>query len=165
MLTLTSPSPLSYAAVASYAEAVGENYDVWDVDGRANIDQLIATLGGSVEVADSSESLHVDGPGSFTIFVPELTSTRRDRFTKAHELGHYFLHYLYPRLEGKRGFERGASNRAETQANVFAAALMMPTKHFGAAWHELDGDAWKLARRFDVSPRAVQVRADVLNLT
>ena len=99
-----------------------------------------------------------------TIFIPHHTSARRDRFTKAHELGHYFLHYLYPKVSGEARFGRGARDRAETEANVFASALLMPSEQFKRAYAEVGGDVWQLASRFDVSPRAAEVRAEVLGL-
>jgi hypothetical protein len=157
-------STLSTAAIASYAQTVGYHYEAYSPQGRADIDRLIDVLGGRVEVAHDSESLHVRRPGDFTVYVPRLTSARRDRFTVAHELGHYFLHYLLAGDIGEQRFNRGASNQLETQANVFAASLLMPAEPFRNAWHAHDGDAWPVALQFDVSPRAADIRAQVLGL-
>lgn len=93
-----------------------------------------------------------------------MTSNRRDRFTIAHELGHYFLHYLEPEVDGPRTFGRGERNRAETQANIFAAALLMPTEFFRQAHKRFGNDWWTLAEIFGVSPKAAEVRAQVLGL-
>ncbi len=64
-------------------------------------------MGGSVSVKDTlyedperSGSLYVDGPDKFKIVVPAHTSQVRDRFTIAHELGHYVVHYLWRRKAG-----------------------------------------------------------------
>lgn len=159
-----SASTLSTAAIAAYAEKVGEHYRIYNPDGRADIEGLVGTLGGTVAVAQDAESLHVRNQGDFTVFVPQTTSARRDRFTVAHELGHYFLHYVYLRRNDEGRFNRGGSNMLETQANVFAAALLMPEGAFRRAWTEHDGDEWAVARVFDVSPNAASVRARVLNL-
>jgi len=159
------PACVSNRSIQDYAERVGRHHSIYDDRGRADIDRLIEVLGGNVEYAKGDESLHVRKPGDFTIYIPHFTSSRRDRFTKAHELGHYFLHYLYPKSTGETNFSHGGVDRAETEASLFASALLMPADEFRAAYTEVDGDAWKLAVRFDVSPRAAGVRAQALQLS
>jgi len=170
---MTQQSALSYDAIGRYAEMVGSHYDIYDsASGRADLAKLVNSLGGRSEIAsyDSAESLRVDGVGSFTIFVPPFTSSRRDRFTIAHELGHYFLHYLYEGSTSTATFNRGGQDRAETQANVFASSLMMPEQEFRKAHGALiqglppDRRFRALARQFDVSPAAAEVRCKVLGL-
>jgi predicted transcriptional regulator len=160
----TDPAWLTNDAIASYAEQVGNNAGIYDSSGRADIDLLLRRLGGHVGSATDEESSHVRGRGDFTIFIPQLTSSRRDRFTIAHELGHYFLHYLHAKAQGDKSFSRGGRDRAETEANVFASALLMPAESFKAAHRTYVGDSWRLAAHFDVSPRAAEVRAQVLGL-
>ncbi|KHO18730.1 ImmA/IrrE family metallo-endopeptidase [Mycolicibacterium setense] len=161
---VTDPAGLTNRAISEYAERVGQGHNIYDADGCADIDMLLKRLGGEVQLATDEESLYVRSRGNFTVFIPHFTSSRRDRFTIAHELGHYFLHYLYPKeLESKK-FGRGGRDRAETEANVFASALLMPTEQFTEAYRELESDQWLLASRFDVSPRAAAVRAEVLGL-
>jgi Zn-dependent peptidase ImmA (M78 family) len=155
---------LSNDAIQQYAERVGKHHNIYGPDGRADIDDFVARLGGDAQFATDNESLYVEKPGKFIIFLPHFTSARRDRFTKAHELGHYFLHYLYPKHDKPMQFGRGARDRAETEANVFASALLMPADKFREAFEELAGDNWKLGARFDVSPQAATVRAEVLQL-
>ena len=164
VLEPTCPAGLSNQAIQEYARRVGDHHDIYDANGHANIDDFVERLGGTAKYATDNESLHVLAPGRFTIYLPQFTSARRDRFTKAHELGHYFLHYLYPGHSGEMHYGRGARDRAETEANVFASALLMPADKFKAAHQELMGDSWKLAARFDVSPQAASVRAEVLGL-
>ncbi|MCV7013063.1 ImmA/IrrE family metallo-endopeptidase [Mycolicibacterium madagascariense] len=160
----TDPAWLTNDAIASYAEQVGVKNGIYEPTGRANIDLLLRRLGGQLANAIDEESSHVRERGAFTIFVPQLTSARRDRFTIAHELGHYFLHYLHAKEQGEKSFSRGGRDRAETEANVFASALLMPAEAFKAAHRAYSGDTWKLAAHFDVSPRAAEVRAQVLEL-
>ncbi|MCO7238395.1 ImmA/IrrE family metallo-endopeptidase [Aeromicrobium sp. CnD17-E] len=160
----TKASNLTNATIANYAERVGQVYEVYDEDGRADLDALLKKLGGTVEYESDGESLHVDKVGRFTVFIPRFTSQRRDRFTIAHELGHYFLHYVVAKEAASKAFARGGRNRAETEANVFASALLMPANEFRRAFHEFGGDAWALAERFEVSPAAAEVRAQVLGL-
>ncbi|MCV7251611.1 ImmA/IrrE family metallo-endopeptidase [Mycobacterium hackensackense] len=161
---VADPAWLTNDAISQYAERVGVGHDIYDASGRADIDVLLRRLGGDVRSAIDEESLHVRGRGNFTVFIPHFTSSRRDRFTIAHELGHYFLHYLYPKEVEDKKFGRGGRDRAETEANVFASALLMPAEKFADAYRELGGDPWRLASRFDVSPRAATVRAEVLGL-
>lgn len=164
MSSVREASALSYDAIREYAERVGVHYAIYDRMGTGDVRELVARLGGTVAYGDTRESLHVDRPGSFTIFLPHVTSSRRDRFTIAHELGHYFLHYLHARRESPATFGRGLRDTLETQANVFAASLLMPTHRFTQAFHRCGGDVFRLARTFDVSPQAVEVRAQVLGL-
>jgi IrrE N-terminal-like domain len=161
---VTEPSTLSYEAIREYAERVGEHYNIYDRAGTADMMDLVHRLGGRVAYADSIESLHVNGPGDFIIYLPKVTSSRRDRFTIAHELGHYFLHYLHPGRGVVAGFGRGMRNRAETQANVFASSLLMPAQPFGEAFKRANGDFFRIARLFEVSEEAAEVRAKVLDL-
>ena len=112
---VAEPAQLSNASIQAYAEKVGNHHHVYDPDGCANISAFLRRLGGAVEYATDDESLHVRERGNFTIFIPHFTSSRRDRFTIAHELGHYFLHYLYPKLHGEKRFGRGGRDRAETE--------------------------------------------------
>lgn len=163
MTPATRPANLSNAAIAAYAERIGEHHKIYTA-GRANLEALVTKLGGTWAYGDGSESTMVWEPGRFEIFLPHFTSRSRDRFTIAHELGHYFLHYRYPDHEGPMVFHRGSSNRAETEANVFASALLMPAEHFRRAWTANDGDAWEVANHFEVSAAAANVRAQVLSL-
>ena len=160
----TEASNLTNGTIAAYAERVGNHFGVYDSSGKADIDRLMNMLGGSVELEHDSESLEVRDEGDFTVFIPRFTSERRDCFTIAHELGHYFLHYLYPEVRGGKQFSRGGRDRAETEANVFASSLLMPAEKFALAHKECGGDSWSLSVIFDVSPAAAEVRAQVLGL-
>ncbi len=161
---VTEPSRLSYDAIRDYAERVGEHYSIYKRGGRGDVRDLVERLGGRIAVGDTRESLHVNAVGDFTIYLPHMTSSRRDRFTIAHELGHYFLHYLHPKREAAASFGRGERDVIETQANVFASSLLMPTEEFKKAWTRHSGNARAVATQFDVSPVAVEVRAEVLRL-
>lgn len=160
----TEPAGLSNSAISTYAERIGAHHRIYDEMGRADLIQLLDVLGGQLAYAESEESLSVRGVGDFTVYVPQYTSHSRDRFTIAHEIGHYFLHYRYADVTGLKQFGRGARNRAETEASVFASALLMPEDSFRAAWKEVGGDVWRAADRFMVSTAAVDVRASALNL-
>ncbi len=103
----------------------------------------------------------------------------RQRFTIAHEIGHYILHvkpnqsrlFVDRFVAYRRDDEQNkGKDTEEIEANAFAAALLMPealvrgeiTKH----GYDLDDeeDVAELARRFNVSPMAMSYRLINLGL-
>jgi IrrE N-terminal-like domain len=98
----------------------------------------------------------------------------RRRFTICHELGHWELHrtgqqtlfcragYVDPG-EGD-GPAPVATSRppAEEEADVFAAALLMPNHLLGPAREECGGDMGELCRRFGCSEKAMTRRISSL---
>lgn len=160
-----SADELSYTGIRQYAERIATVHGAVSDDGSTDVRQLVHDLGGSITYnEDDSEGLVVEEPGKFQIRLSQFTSSWRDNFTIAHELGHYFLHYRLPKHTGQEGFGRGERNRKETQANVFAASLLMPVDSFTKAWTEMSGNERLLADKFGVSPAAVRVQAQVLRL-
>ena len=121
--------------------------------------------------ADYPESIIVQSSGEFQIFLPTVTTEERDRFTIAHELGHLFLHFPKVR-ENYPDFAMVATRRvdqtkvdqqrAEWEANWFAAAFLMPKEVFRQTFSDL-GVAHS-AVHFGVSQSAVEVRANTLGL-
>jgi Zn-dependent peptidase ImmA (M78 family) len=160
-------SLLSNSAIAEYAERVGAHHNIYAESGYANLDRLLEQIGGRVEVSPmmiAHEALTVHGEGNFEIHLPPMTSARRDRFTIAHELGHYYLHYLHLKQTEPKRFFRGSQNRAETQANFFAASLLMPSDLYKRVFSVYPQEWWKIADSFGVSSKAAEVRAQVLGL-
>lgn len=165
-------SGLAKAQVFSLAESIAKQLDF---DPCSNIYDAVSQLGGSVEVENTlfqdpakSGSLFVTAPGKFKIVIPEHTSPLRDRFTIAHELGHYVLHYLWrrrsnPGLVRMRALRKD-SQRVEWEANWFAAAFLMPEQLFRQRHEEVNGNIEDLAERFCVSKSAIETRIKNLNL-
>jgi Zn-dependent peptidase ImmA (M78 family) len=103
-----------------------------------------------------------------TIYVRRGVRPLRTRFTIAHELGHYFLHLhdkaklvdhevnLY-RLQSAPASEETGKRRREIQANLFAAALLMPERQVRKFWKETQSIA-EMASLFRVSPAAMGYR-------
>lgn len=176
-MNFVNPTPLgvSKAAVSSFAEDVAKHvkYNIGE-DMRA----LVSRLGGRIsfheEVRpedDFPESIVVQPSGEFQIFLPTVTTAERDRFTIAHELGHFFLHFPKVKKEHpghmmvatrKVRSNDPSQKRVEWEANWFAAAFLMPSTVFRDAHRDLDNTA--LAAKFGVSQSAAEVRASTLGL-
>lgn len=159
---------LTRAQIETYTDRLGDYHQIFAKGPSANLQALLQTLGGQLEIGDTEESLIVRTKGDFTIYLPALTSWRRDRFTIAHELGHYFLHYRFFKIDElempKRRYKRFGRSRAETEANYFAASLLMPRARFVETWDRLRGDLYQVADAFEVSTAAADIRAQSLNL-
>lgn len=97
---------------------------------------------------------------SFTIKVSETDSTYRQNFAVAHALGHLYLHYLMaPKNERKTRFHRIShieGGKQETEANLFAGALLMPRREYSEAYQCYKGDLSKLSEAFHVSVPAAE---------
>jgi Zn-dependent peptidase ImmA (M78 family) len=91
--------------------------------------------------------------------VNSLHHPNRQRFTLAHELGHYFLHRDHGAFTDGLLFRReNQRNALERQANNFAAMLLMPTIPFKRELRH--NDLTEVARNFGVSRQAAQYRLD-----
>lgn len=131
----------------------------------APLEPIIKELGGKVVVGTVPETgstgyVEVDGQGKFVIALSPLPGEYRNRFTIAHELGHYILH---SKIGEKPLFAtRQAGSRAEWEANWFAAAFLMPADEFVKIWTESGGSVGRLINHFQVSGGAVEIRRDTL---
>lgn len=100
-------------------------------------------------------------PSGFVIFVDRDEPSVRQRFTAAHELGHFVLHrdLIGDRLEDNYLLRSsGLSNRQEVEANKFAADLLMPWKLINAAMANRRYSPRELADLFKVSELAISIR-------
>lgn len=171
------PSPLgaSKVAVSSFAEDVARHlkYQIGE-----DMRLFVARLGGRISYnesvspgADEPESIIVQANGEFQIFLPTVTTLERDRFTIAHELGHLFLHFPKVKRENpgrpmaatrRVSKDDADQQRAEWEANWFAAAFLMPQEQFKLTYPEKSiADS---ASHFGVSQSAIKVRASTLGL-
>lgn len=106
-----------------------------------DVETLAFSLGVPVHYANlpdnTSGMIERVGEGRFRIVVNANHSKNRQRFTIAHELGHYMLHrhLIGHGIEDSRAYRSSAdgvySNRdigpmQETEANKFAVGLLMP---------------------------------------
>lgn len=130
----------------------------------ASLPPIIARLGGRIHyqtldtLADASILVH--GQGNFEIFLPEHTSAARNRFSIAHELGHYVLHFPMTNRKPMKAYRFG-SDRVEWEANWFAAGFLMPAdafKRFSSS------QLRAAATYFGVSMAAAEARAKALGV-
>lgn len=150
------------AALLEYARTRNLNTPRLDVEG------VITSLGVSLIKEplreDISGSFYEDN-GAYIIKVNSLHHPRRQRFTLAHELAHFFLHkHLNTVFEDKVLFRGGTVSPEEREANNFAGEILMPTEQFLKNINSGNNSIQGLADEFEVSTLAVRVRAKQLGL-
>lgn len=137
------------------------------------IEEIASKLGMKISRAPSKEfsGLLIRKDDSALIGVNSTEALVRQRFTIAHELGHYYLH------PQKDTFVDYRDNKTETvytprerEADMFAAALLMPRDQIEKDFRALaktgfaEAELEKLAARYEVSLKAMQLRLWNLNL-
>lgn len=133
----------------------GEKLDIESLVRKdTKVDILFEDLG-----SKSGSLKYDDRKQKWIIAVNKNHHKNRQRFTLAHEYGHYMLHREKNlNFEDTTFFRSSAMDSLEYAANQFAAKLLMPD-HFV---HKLIGEGIKnmgdLAERFDVSSNAMQYR-------
>ena len=126
------------------------------------------------EPSEDFSGLLIRKDGNALIGVNNNESNVRQRFTIAHELGHYFLH---PKQDSFVDYRDNNTNKREMmrtprerQANAFAAALLMPrsklVKDVKAVFKQgVDvDDISELAQKYEVSDEAMKYRLMNLHL-
>ncbi len=110
--------------------------------------------------------------GRFIIGINSTHTPERQRFTIAHELGHYVLHKKRFHMdtefvEGEIMYrdDKSATGeiREEVEANLFAASILMPKNIFISSWKDLHSIS-DLATKFKVSVQAATFRLKSLGL-
>lgn len=145
-----------------------------------NVEGLIKELGVSLE-KDKELNRQVLGQLAPTDVGYKITVNKNDhyfrqRFTMAHELGHFLMHRelihggidddtMYRSTNAGTYFNPAITPAHEVQANQFAAYLLMPTELVRREWEACTGDVKAMANKFQVSPAAMQIRVDGLGLT
>ena len=98
--------------------------------------------------------------------VNEAHHPNRQRYTIAHELGHFCLHrHLKQVFEDQIFFRGGESSKQEWQANDFACAILMPEQEFRAELRSGKRKVEELAKVFQVSTLALRIRAKNLGIS
>ncbi len=127
------------------------------LDKKAELEQQIA---GQIERLDD---------GSYQISINGNDHYFRQRFTMAHELGHFIYHKsligrgidddrLYRSTSAGDFYNESITQKHETEANKFAAAILMPKPLIEKSFQENDKDVNKVATIWQVSPQALKIR-------
>lgn len=103
----------------------------------------------------TSGFLRQDGT-AWIVGVNSLHHPNRQRFTIAHEIGHYLLHRDHAPFEDGLLFRNDSRDAREREANQFAALVLMPAPQFNAAL--VEGNIEDVAKRFKVSQQAAEYR-------
>lgn len=164
-------------------QALNETFDPYQVD----VELLAAVLFdlGVQRVPDlrvgQREYAGFLDAGSRLIAVEGEHHEHRQRFSIAHEVGHFVLHYL-PRPAPGEVFACTSSDmetnnmpagadaarlkhiRQEIEANQFAGELLMPEPSVRAMHKVTGGRLFQLARHFRVSAKAMEIRLERLQL-
>lgn len=134
-----------------------------------------------LDLEDDSVSgviLYEETTKQFNILINATKHPHRQHFTLGHELGHYFLHQDI--LKEEKGLVDGENavdntnilyrldnpvekNHIETEANHFAAGLLMPEALVRDAW-DATADIEECAKIFNVSTIAMSIRLTELEL-
>lgn len=148
---------LELKTIQGFAEAVAKENDYKP---GGDLQDLVKKIGGSIIFKDTlcpehrDYSLLIRGAGDFYIILPRHTDPVKDRFIIAHELGHYFIHYLYKqRAQGRMKVPRVGVGREEKEANVFAASFLMPMEEFRSSFKLHKGNLAPIASQFGLSMR------------
>jgi Zn-dependent peptidase ImmA (M78 family) len=152
-------------------------------NGPVPVDQIAASLGIVIQRSTFDGDTDMSGflfrnkeSGRAVIGVNASNSPRRQRFTIAHELGHFLLHEgdvvhvdrkVSLKLRNQRSSE--GTDRDEKEANLFAAELLMPKRFLDKELHDIPGldlledeTLEELAHRYDVSQQSLAFRLTYL---
>lgn len=145
-----------------------------------NVEAIIRALGlqldKKADLADGiSGQLERLPEGLFRISANKNDHYYRQRFTMAHELGHFLLH-LHLVGEGVDDSKAYRSERKgkffnpkitpahETEANRFAADILTPAQLVKERWNQGEQDIGVLSKAFKVSKAAMEIRLKQLKL-
>lgn len=143
--------------------------DVDAIARRLGLHVVRTPLGGGIS------GLLVTRKGSSMICVEESHHENRQRFTMAHEIGHFVLGHRFAddeqvhvdRVMMRSSKSSEGTDLLEIEANQFAATLLMPEKliakelaKLGSA--DMEEVVSALARRFKVSSEAMAIRLGAL---
>lgn len=105
------------------------------------------------------------------IYRMQASAAGRERFTIAHEVGHYMLHrdgepdYFCTEQDMEQRDSDGQTHRVrEWEANLFAGALLMPRDELLARYSAWQGDPDRLTDYFGVSREALYWRMVLVGL-
>jgi Zn-dependent peptidase ImmA (M78 family) len=122
---------------------------------------LKATISGLIRPAEDTDS-------GYEILVNKFEMPERQRFTVAHEIGHYLLHrdQIGAGIVDSVMYRSSLSSKKEVEANQLAATIIMPAEAVKRELGKLGGTdeigvVEELAEQFRVSVPAMKIRLGV----
>lgn len=138
------------------------------------VETIAWNLGVEIKYEPAEDSLSgalVRNRKQVVIGVNSAHHSNRQRFTIAHEIGHFVLHRgikLHVDEDFRVNLRDGSSSVEEMEANAFAAELLMPASFMDRETRKLgridEQGKKRLARRFQVSVMAMEIRLANLGL-
>lgn len=141
------------------------------------VELLPSALGIELKYAPLSSDISgmlENNDGKFTITINEKHAETRKRFTLAHEIGHFMLHRelvgdgldddkAYRSSEAGKYNNKRIGMKEETEANKFAANLLMPVELVRLEWDKRGNSAEDsviedMAKLFKVSKQTMAIR-------
>ena len=120
---------------------------------------------------DVSGQIELLGEGQYKISVNKKDHYFRQRFTMAHELGHYIFHRhllgdgvddsrMY-RTTSNSNFHNQIGPKQEAEANEFAAKILMPFDALLKDYNSMEQNVNEVAKKWQVSPQALKIRLGI----
>lgn len=150
-------------------EIIGRHLDSAPVDVHAIAEELGLGL-----VVDRSMSDDISGKierhrasrAGYRITVNGRHSGTRQRFTVAHEIAHYVLHsdLIGDGIVDDAMYRSSRGDHIERQANLYAAAVLMPAPLVRQKFREGVRSYGEMAKTFEVSYQVAEIRMKDLRL-
>lgn len=148
---------------------------------RGDLNRCVKNAGGEVVEGISwtptevgKDAITINSDGSFKIFLLDNTPGFIRNFTIAHELGHFFLHFLNGGAlinSSKCGLSekplhatRFGSGPEERQANIFAINFLLPDSHLIEAEIKNPTDCIHLAEKTGIEPYIILRKAQKMEI-
>lgn len=134
--------------------------------------QIARLLGFSIIESDFPDNysgeIFIEGKVK-SIGINKNHTLKRQRFSVAHELGHYLNAHEYFDEDGKiledKEFDyHNPIHRQEHEANLFASSLLMPKKFLVKDLESIGLEIDKLTEKYQVSEQAMWIRLTTLKL-
>ena len=122
---------------------------------------VVENLGGTIAYCDHpNDSLIIKGKNDFTVFVSKYLDPPRVKFSLAHDLGHYFLHYINrtDKSDDIVIVKYNECHEMEREASAFAMLLLMPEEEFLKVFEKYDKNLDLVSNYFGVTEVVVDSR-------
>ena len=108
---------------------------------------------------DISDMIKKEDDGTYAIYANADHHLNRQRFTIAHEIGHFLLHkeHIGDGIVDDALYRSGLGSTLETEANTMAAEILMPSSLLSKE-PLLTASIKDLAKKFKVSAAAMAIR-------